>query len=641
MIPRSIPHFFSLLLVTGLFFDGGEANAQQRLTPEQAETVRQLKEQLLKSGGGVCFIRDSKRDKTTVIEEQFKDIDPILVGRNIVFSKNWLKHIGPNKQIARQIFTQWRMRCDKIYDCYEKLTGGPPTYGKKVFWDTFKFTQPHHIGAAHAHGYSMCYGEPDDAMWEELQKAMREGQVIVWMIHELSHVFSFGKEWDVAPETSVAFLTTYFLENTDMWYGTGGTPPRHYGTLARKQWFGETLAAYKSNAHSLETFANTHNRNVWVFYFWGLVDKVGWQPYEKAFQSYNDTPLKLAANIGGEDRRKARARDFLERIAKFSGKPNVLRSLPDKGKLLDEHLTPLTLEERAANLFPGWSIKNCEMNPHWPRGMQESYRRGKNVLETHPLSREIPCTLERRMDIPVNRKTFLRMVVSNYPNCDWDLVCRVNGSVQKTVTIDDKLTKSGWTEEVFDLTSFAGKKNVLIELENKANGWHHETAYWASLTVGPSPSGQRADWMYSVEGAVAELFPGWSLKNCENNPDWPRGMKDNYRGKRNVLETHPTSQEVPCTLEYRTDIPAGKKTVLRVVVSNYPNADWELVCRVNGSVHRVVTINDALTKGGWADGVFDLTPFAGRKNVLIELENKANSWYHETGFWASLTIQSR
>ena len=141
-----------------------------------------------------------------------------------------------------------------------------------------------------------------------------------------------------------------------------------------------------------------------------------------------------------------------------------------------------------------------------------------------------------------------------------------------------------------------------------------------------------------IEDAVAATFPGWTVKNCGSDMD--PGMRENYRGKKNVLMTHPLTRETPCTLERKLDIPADKKTVLKAVVSNHPNHDWELVLRVSGSVQKTVKVDEALTKGGWAEVVFDLTPFAGGKNVQIELENKANDWAFEAGYWASLTVES-
>ena len=140
-----------------------------------------------------------------------------------------------------------------------------------------------------------------------------------------------------------------------------------------------------------------------------------------------------------------------------------------------------------------------------------------------------------------------------------------------------------------------------------------------------------------IEDAVAGIFPGWSVKNC--GPDMNPGMREKYRGKENIVMTHPLNREVPCTLGLVIDIPANKKTVLKAVVSNHPKYDWELVFRVSGSVQKVVTVDENLTKGDWAEVMFDLTPFAGSKNLQIEIENKANGWMCEAGYWASLTIE--
>ncbi|MCL2743409.1 MAG: ADP-ribosylglycohydrolase family protein [Planctomycetaceae bacterium] len=139
-----------------------------------------------------------------------------------------------------------------------------------------------------------------------------------------------------------------------------------------------------------------------------------------------------------------------------------------------------------------------------------------------------------------------------------------------------------------------------------------------------------------IEDAVAALLPGWSVKNC--GPDMDPGMREQYRGKKNVIMTHPLNREVPCALERRIDVPANKKTVLKAVVSNHQEFDWELVIRVNGSVQKTVTIDKELTKGGWAEVDFDLTPFAG-SSVQVELENKANGWMCEAGYWSKIAVE--
>lgn len=40
----------------------------------------------------------------------------------------------------------------------------------------------------------------------------------------------------------------------------------------------------------------------------------------------------------------------------------------------------------------------------------------------------------------------------------------------------------GWTTVDFDLTPWRGK-NVTVCLENRANGWEWEAAYWGALDV--------------------------------------------------------------------------------------------------------------------------------------------------------------
>jgi len=141
----------------------------------------------------------------------------------------------------------------------------------------------------------------------------------------------------------------------------------------------------------------------------------------------------------------------------------------------------------------------------------------------------------------------------------------------------------------------------------------------------------------TIDEAVNAILPGWTVKNC--GPDMDPGKRDEYRGKTDIILTHPLNREVPCSLERRVDVPAIGVTVLKAVVSNYPGHDWELVIRVNGSPQKTVVIDDALTNGGWAEVLFDLKPFAG-DSVQIELENKANGWAFEAGYWASLSIET-
>ena len=143
----------------------------------------------------------------------------------------------------------------------------------------------------------------------------------------------------------------------------------------------------------------------------------------------------------------------------------------------------------------------------------------------------------------------------------------------------------------------------------------------------------------NLQKAVDHFFPGWTIG--PSGPEMDPGMRDSFRGKKNVLVTHPVDREVPCVLTTSVDIPAGKKTTLRLVVGHFEQGDWDLVIRVNGSPQKTVLIGKmSADNTGWVEVTFDLTPFAGGKNVKIDLENKANGWSWEAGYWSEIEIKS-
>ncbi len=143
---------------------------------------------------------------------------------------------------------------------------------------------------------------------------------------------------------------------------------------------------------------------------------------------------------------------------------------------------------------------------------------------------------------------------------------------------------------------------------------------------------------FALQKVVDRLFPGWTVG--EAGQDMNPGFRESLRGKKNVLVTHPVNRQTPCALTKTTDIPSGRKTTLRLVVGHHESGDWDLVIRINGSPQKTVDIGKTLTKDtGWAEVTYDLTPFAGSKNVKIDLENKASGWSFEAGYWAEIEIR--
>ncbi|MDD3909029.1 MAG: ADP-ribosylglycohydrolase family protein [Proteiniphilum sp.] len=141
-----------------------------------------------------------------------------------------------------------------------------------------------------------------------------------------------------------------------------------------------------------------------------------------------------------------------------------------------------------------------------------------------------------------------------------------------------------------------------------------------------------------IQKAVDEIFPGWTISNCgiDMNP----GFYDSYRGRQNVIMTHPLDRETPCVLSSKIDIPKGKKSNIKILISHHNEGDWDLIIRVNGSPQRDVTVSaDTVDSNGWLEVNFDLTPFAGN-SVTIDLENKANGWAWEAGYWGAIEMSN-
>ena len=111
-------------------------------------------------------------------------------------------------------------------------------------------------------------------------------------------------------------------------------------------------------------------------------------------------------------------------------------------------------------------------------GLRKEWAGRQNVLLTHPRSRDVPCVLSRRVEVPTGRKTALRFAVTNHPKGDWTLVVRVDGEEVLKKSVED----TEWQEFRIDLTKYA-RETINIELENQASDWAFEAAYWSRIVI--------------------------------------------------------------------------------------------------------------------------------------------------------------
>lgn len=141
--------------------------------------------------------------------------------------------------------------------------------------------------------------------------------------------------------------------------------------------------------------------------------------------------------------------------------------------------------------------------------------------------------------------------------------------------------------------------------------------------------------MHPDKESVALWNPEWKLTvpDFENSP-----LKlPEYAGKRNVLLTHPFAQDKPSALERKVEVASGKHTTLTVNVAAHEQGDWELRVFVNDQPVKKQLVD---RKGDrWKSVTVDLTPYAG-KTINVRLENAANNWNWEFGYWNDLQIKA-
>lgn len=130
------------------------------------------------------------------------------------------------------------------------------------------------------------------------------------------------------------------------------------------------------------------------------------------------------------------------------------------------------------------------------------------------------------------------------------------------------------------------------------------------------------------------------------NPEWrvespafeeaPRKFPE-FAGQANVLMTHPVDEHTPAALVKKLMLPAGQKATLHFKVAAHEQGDWELRIKADGELLHKQTVSHDGPR--WKNVTLDLSQFGGRV-VVLRLENAANNWSFEFGYWAELRIET-
>jgi hypothetical protein len=110
--------------------------------------------------------------------------------------------------------------------------------------------------------------------------------------------------------------------------------------------------------------------------------------------------------------------------------------------------------------------------------------RNATAVQTHPLDREIPCTLfASKLSIPTGKKTTLTMRVSHHAHGDWQLRVVADEKVVVEQIVGSKtVADDEWLDVTVDLSEFSGR-SISVSIENRANNWRNEWAYWNKVSI--------------------------------------------------------------------------------------------------------------------------------------------------------------
>ena len=109
--------------------------------------------------------------------------------------------------------------------------------------------------------------------------------------------------------------------------------------------------------------------------------------------------------------------------------------------------------------------------------------RNRAAMQTHPLNPERACVIHRSLKVPSDGKTSLKLGVSHHPHGDWQLRVLADKQLLVDRIVGAKTIRGKeWLDVEVDLSQLSGK-TIQLSIQNKANNWHNEWAYWSHIEI--------------------------------------------------------------------------------------------------------------------------------------------------------------
>ena len=149
----------------------------------------------------------------------------------------------------------------------------------------------------------------------------------------------------------------------------------------------------------------------------------------------------------------------------------------------------------------------------------------------------------------------------------------------------------------------------------------------SAKATGPDPSWQKY---------IQKIAPGFNVRNVGEGGVRP------IKSFRNeiAVQTHPKNKDIPCEIYRDLEVPTDKKTSLKVKASYHAHGDWQIRVKADGKIIHDQIVGNSAVKSQWLELDLDLSSYAGKK-IPIVIENKANDWRNEFGYWGAIEVVSK
>jgi putative membrane-bound dehydrogenase-like protein len=153
------------------------------------------------------------------------------------------------------------------------------------------------------------------------------------------------------------------------------------------------------------------------------------------------------------------------------------------------------------------------------------------------------------------------------------------------------------------------------------------------LPPAASKSKPGGDAPAAAQSLIQRIAPGFKVRNVGEG-----GVLQlaSFRNET-AVQTHPFDRNIPCALFRQINVPKSGKTHLKIRASYHPHGDWQLRVLAGQEVIADQIVSYETVKEEWLILNIDLTKFAGR-TIDLSIENKANDWKNEFGFWSSINV---